>query len=43
MTFPLVYYVVAYLPRYRVPIDWILYLLAGKAVSLLVIKLKDWR
>jgi len=31
-TFPLVYYVVAYMPRYRVPLDWILLLLAAAAV-----------
>jgi hypothetical protein len=31
-TYPLIYYVVAYLPRYRVPIDWILFILAGAAV-----------
>ena len=31
-TFPLVYYVVGYMPRYRIPIDWVLYLLAGAAV-----------
>lgn len=32
-TFPLVYYLVAYMPRYRVPIDWILFLLAGSAIG----------
>ncbi|KAA3647188.1 MAG: hypothetical protein DWQ07_06725 [Chloroflexi bacterium] len=31
-TFPLVYYFVAYMPRYREPIDWILFMLAGAAV-----------
>ena len=31
-TFPLVYYVVSYTPRYRVPLDWILFMLAGAAV-----------
>jgi hypothetical protein len=31
-TYPLVYYLVGYLPRYRVPIDWILFILAGAAV-----------
>jgi hypothetical protein len=31
-TYPLIYYFVAYMPRYRVPIDWILYILAGTAV-----------
>ncbi|UCF41478.1 MAG: hypothetical protein JSW43_03865 [Gemmatimonadota bacterium] len=31
-TYPLVYYVVAYMPRYRVPLDWILLLLAAAAV-----------
>jgi hypothetical protein len=30
--FPLVYYVVAYMPRYREPVDWIFLLLAGAAV-----------
>jgi hypothetical protein len=30
--YPLVYYVVGYMPRYRVPLDWILLLLAGTAV-----------
>jgi hypothetical protein len=30
--YPLVYYVVIYMPRYRVPLDWILLLLAGAAV-----------
>jgi hypothetical protein len=32
LTFPLVYYFVAYMPRYREPIDWILFLLAGALV-----------
>jgi len=31
-TYPLVYYFVAYMPRYRVPIDWILFIFAGAAV-----------
>lgn len=31
-TYPIIYYVVAYMPRYRVPIDWILFILAGAAV-----------
>jgi hypothetical protein len=31
-TYPLIYYIVAYMPRYRTPIDWILLLLAGAAV-----------
>jgi len=30
-TYPLVYYFVAYMPRYRLPIDWILLILAGAA------------
>jgi hypothetical protein len=34
LTFPLVYYVVAYMPRYRQPVDWLFYLLAGAAVHL---------
>jgi len=29
LTFPLIYYLVPYTPRYRIPIDWILFLLAG--------------
>jgi hypothetical protein len=32
-TFPLVYYVVAWMPRYRLPIDWILLILAGAEIS----------
>jgi hypothetical protein len=32
ITYPLVYYVVIYMPRYRIPLDWILLLLAGAAV-----------
>jgi hypothetical protein len=31
-TYPLIYYLVAYMPRYRVPIDWILFMLAGFAI-----------
>ncbi len=31
-TYPLIYYVVAYMPRYRVPIEWILLVFAGAAV-----------
>ena len=31
--FPLIYYAVAYMPRYRLPIDWILLMLAGVEVS----------
>lgn len=31
-TYPVIYYFVAYMPRYRVPIDWLLYILAGAAV-----------
>jgi hypothetical protein len=31
-TFPVIYYFVAYMARYRVPIDWILYVLAGAMV-----------
>jgi hypothetical protein len=32
ITYPLVYYIVAYMPRYREPIDWIFFLLAGAAL-----------
>ena len=31
--FPLIYYVVVYMPRYRVPVDWILFMLAGAAIG----------
>lgn len=31
-TYPVIYYFVAYMPRYRLPIDWILFILAGAAV-----------
>jgi hypothetical protein len=27
--YPLAYYVIIYMPRYRIPLDWILFLLAG--------------
>jgi hypothetical protein len=30
--YPLIYYVVMYMPRYRIPLDWILLLLAGAAI-----------
>jgi hypothetical protein len=32
VTYPLIYYVVAYMPDYRVPINWILLLLVGSLV-----------
>ncbi len=32
LAYPLIYYVVAYMPSYRTPIDWILFILAGAAV-----------
>jgi len=32
VTYSLIYYLVAYMPRYRVPIDWILFMLAGFTV-----------
>lgn len=32
LTYPLIYYVVAYMPRYREPVNWIFLLLAGAAV-----------
>ncbi len=31
--YPLIYYIVAYMPSYRAPIDWILFLLAGAAIA----------
>jgi len=36
LTYSLVYYLVAYMPRYREPIDWIFLVLAGAAVMRLV-------
>ncbi len=36
VTYPLIYYIVAYEPRYRIPINWILYLLAGVVVWVLI-------
>jgi len=36
VTYPLVYYFTAYMPRYRIPIDWLLFILAGAAVCSLV-------
>ena len=32
LTYPLVYYIVAYMPRYRIPIDGLIYLLAGGGI-----------
>ena len=32
ITFPLIYYLVPYMPRYRIPIDWMILLLAGAEV-----------
>jgi hypothetical protein len=32
LAYPAIYYLVAYMPRYRQPVDWIFYLLAGAAV-----------
>lgn len=32
LAYPLVYYLVAYMPRYRQPIDWLFLLLAGAAI-----------
>jgi len=31
-TYSLIYYIVAYMPRYRAPIDWILFILVGSLV-----------
>jgi hypothetical protein len=36
VTYPLIYYIVAYMPRYRIPIDWILYILVGAAAWQLI-------
>ncbi|NJD18429.1 MAG: hypothetical protein FIA95_04000, partial [Gemmatimonadetes bacterium] len=33
LAFPLIYYLVAYMPRYRQPVDWIFLLLAAAAVT----------
>lgn len=33
MAFPAIYYVLAYMLRYRIPVDWIVMLLAGSAIS----------
>jgi hypothetical protein len=32
VTFPMVYYIVTYSPRYRIPLDWVFYILAGAAL-----------
>ncbi len=40
LTFPLVYYLVAYMPRYRQPVDWLYYVLAGAAVNEAVLRLR---
>lgn len=33
LTFPLIYYTVAYMPRYREPLDWVLMILAAAALT----------
>jgi hypothetical protein len=33
LAFPAIYYAVAYMPRYRIPVDWIIMLLAGFVIS----------
>lgn len=33
LAFPSIYYILAYMPRYRIPVDWIVMLLAGLAIS----------
>ena len=38
-TYPLVYYFVQYINRYRVPIDWMIWLSAGLAITAVVEKL----
>jgi len=38
-TYPLVYYFVQYINRYRVPIDWMVWLSAGLAITVVVEKL----
>ncbi|PWB55788.1 MAG: hypothetical protein C3F13_03720 [Anaerolineales bacterium] len=35
-TYPLIYYILAYEPRYRIPIDWIVYTLTGVVVWMLI-------
>jgi hypothetical protein len=32
LTYPLIYYLVPYMPRYRTPIDWLIFILAGVEV-----------
>jgi len=32
LTYPLIYYLVPYMPRYRIPIDWLIFMLAGVEV-----------
>jgi hypothetical protein len=39
VTYPLVYYFVQYINRYRVPIDWMIWLSAGLAITAVVEKL----
>jgi hypothetical protein len=41
ITYPLVYYFVAYMPRYRIPLDWILYILAGAAIGWAMARVAD--
>jgi hypothetical protein len=38
IAYPLVYYILAYMPRYMKPINWIFYILAGAVVWKLIDK-----
>lgn len=40
-TYPLVYYFVQYINRYRVPIDWMVWLSAGLAITAMVEKMRS--
>ncbi len=46
ITYPLIYYLVPFMPRYRSPIDWIVFMLAGVEIwhwiSILLERVKAW-
>jgi hypothetical protein len=41
--YPIIYYIVPYIPRYRVPIDWMIWLPAGMVICLLLEKMSTGR
>lgn len=39
LTYPLIYYLVPYMPRYRIPLDWFIFMLAGVEIWYWIMKM----